>query len=70
MCATSNVEEFRKHKLDNVLALAIPLNKLKVWVEDQIKTKLKERRNKLGAKKQIGVSTTKYPIHTNPKIKA
>ena len=50
MCATSNVEEFRKHKLDNVLALAIPLNKLKVWVEDQIKTKLKERRNKLGAK--------------------
>jgi len=50
MCATSNVEEFRKHQLDNVLTLAIPLDKLKVWVENQIKTKLKERRNKLGAK--------------------
>ena len=60
----SNVEEFRKHKSDNVLTLAIPLNKPKVWVENQIKTKLKERRNKLGAKSRMGVSTAKYPIHT------
>ena len=66
----SNVEEFRKHKSDNVLTLAIPLNKPKVWVESQIKTEVEKRRNKLGATSRMGVSTAKYPIHTNPKIEA
>jgi len=66
----SNVEEFRKHKSDNVLTLAIPLNKPKVWVENQIKTKLNGKRDKLGAKSRMGVSTAKYPIHTTADIKA
>ncbi len=60
----SNVEQFKQRQSDNVLTLAIPLNKPKVWVESQIKTEVEKRRNKLGATSRMGVSTAKYPIHT------
>jgi hypothetical protein len=61
-------DELRLLQSENVLTLAIPLNKNVGWIKGQIDSKIKARRKALGAGDGMGVSTAKYRLNTTPSI--
>jgi hypothetical protein len=64
----TSTKEFRKYDSDNVLTLAIPINKNVGWLKQQISNKISLKREEYGAGSRETASTSIYPLHTTPDI--
>ncbi len=64
----SSTKEYREYQADDVLTLAIPINKNVAWLKQQIHDKLSVKREEYGAGSREVASTSIYPLHTTPDI--
>ena len=53
---------------DDVLTLAIPINKNVAWLRQQVNNKISLKREEYGAGSRQTASTSHYPLHTTPDI--
>lgn len=64
----TSTKEFKEYDSNNVLTLAIPINKNVGWLKQQISNKISLKREEYGAGSRETASTSIYPLHTTPDI--
>ena len=64
----ASASQYAKCKKDNVLMLAIPIQKNKKWLETQIGKHLEKKRSEYGVNNRGAASTAQYTLHTIPDI--
>ena len=61
-------KEYEEYQAEDVLTLAIPINKNVAWLKQQISNKISLKREEYGAGSRQTASTSTYPLHTTPNI--
>jgi len=61
-------QEYEEYQAEDVLTLAIPINKNVAWLRQQISNKISLKREEYGAGSRQTASTSIYPLHTTPDI--
>jgi len=64
----SSTEEYEEYQADEVLTIAIPINKNVAWLRQQINDKIWLKRKEYGVGSRQTASTSLYPLHTTADI--
>jgi len=61
-------KEYEEYQAEDVLTLAIPINKNVAWLRQQVNSKISLKREEYGAGSRQTASTSTYPLYTTPDI--